>query len=401
MILSHKPFLDALPVIEKIEEAGFEAYFVGGSVRDALLNKEIHDVDIATNAFPEEIKRIFPKTIDVGIEHGTVMVLWKGESYEITTFRTESAYQDFRRPDKVEFVRSLEEDLKRRDFTVNALAMDKKGTIMDYFNGQEDLKNGIIKAVGSPMERFNEDALRMMRAVRFVSQLGFVMEPNTLSAIEEHHALLEKISVERIAIEFVKLLQSKGRPHGVELFVQTGLYKFCPGLKEYHQELIAFSHFEGELSSRVAAWTALIHFLGLAEKEVKPFLKGWKCSNKDIQCVYLAVVTLRARLNNSLTAMEMYTAGLEILVEVEMIVELLGLSADLETVQADYEQLPIKSKKDISINGNDIIQSLNAKPGKWLGEVITQIEELVVSGKLANDPQVILEWVKNHYQDKE
>lgn len=400
MILSHKPFLDALPVIEKIEEAGFEAYFVGGSVRDALLDKEIHDVDIATNAFPEEIKHIFPKTIDVGIEHGTVMVLWKGESYEVTTFRTESTYQDFRRPDKVEFVRSLEEDLKRRDFTVNALAMDKKGTIMDYFHGQEDLKKGIIKAVGSPMERFNEDALRMMRAVRFVSQLGFAMEPNTLNAIEEHHALLEKISVERIAIEFVKLLQGKGRTHGVELFVQTGLYQFCPGLKKYHQELAEFSHFEGQLSSRIAAWTALIHFLGLPEKEVKPFLKRWKCSNKDIQLVHLAVITLNERLRHPLTAMELYTAGLDIIVEVETIVAQLGFPADLEAAKKAYTQLPIKNKKDMAVNGNNIIQTLNAKPGKWLGETIAQIEELVVSGKLPNDSKVLLEWVKEH-QDKQ
>ena len=147
MKLIHQTFVQALPLIEQIEAAGFEAYFVGGSVRDALLGKEINDVDIATSAFPAEIKQIFPKTIDVGIEHGTVMVLWDGEAYEITTFRTESTYQDFRRPDKVEFVRSLEEDLKRRDFTVNALAMDKNGQIMDYFNGQEDLKQGDRKSV--------------------------------------------------------------------------------------------------------------------------------------------------------------------------------------------------------------------------------------------------------------
>ena len=154
MILFDHQFKQALPIIDKIEEAGFEAYFVGGSVRDTLLNKPINDVDIATSAKPNEIKEIFPKTIDVGIEHGTVMVLWKDASYEITTFRTESTYQDFRRPDTVEFVRSLKEDLKRRDFTINALAMDRDGKIIDYFNGQKDLENNLIKAVGIPEERF-------------------------------------------------------------------------------------------------------------------------------------------------------------------------------------------------------------------------------------------------------
>lgn len=127
MIFLDHQFKQALPIIDKIKEAGFEAYFVGGSVRDTLLKKTINDVDIATSAKPDEIKLIFQKTIDVGIEHGTVMVLWKDETYEITTFRTESTYQDFRRPDNVEFVRSLKEDLKRRDFTINALAMDRDG----------------------------------------------------------------------------------------------------------------------------------------------------------------------------------------------------------------------------------------------------------------------------------
>lgn len=401
MISLHKPFLDALPLIERIEQAGFEAYFVGGSVRDALLGKDINDVDIATSAFPEEIKQIFRKTIDVGIEHGTVMVLWKDESYEITTFRTESAYQDYRRPDKVEFVRSLEEDLKRRDFTVNALAMNKNGTIMDYFHGQNDLKNGIIKAVGSPMERFHEDALRMMRAVRFVSQLGFEMEANTLVAIEEHHALLEKISVERIAIEFVKLLQGKGRPRAVELFVRTGLFTYCPGLADFEQELQQFASFKGVLTTRLAAWTALIHYLGIPTSKIKSFLKGWKSSNKEIQQVHLAVQTLRSRLQHPLTAMELYTAGIEIVLEVEYLVEQFGLAANLEAVAAAYEQLPIKSKNEIAINGNDIIQKTAAKPGKWLGEMLEQIEALIVSGEVTNDAETLLNWVQNVSHGKE
>lgn len=133
-------FMKALPVIQKIQEAGYEAYFVGGSVRDRILKKPIADVDIATSAFPMEVKEIFPRTVDVGIEHGTVMVLFEGEGYEVTTFRTESTYQDYRRPDTVTFVRSLEEDLKRRDFTVNALAMNSEGELIDYFGGLKDIE---------------------------------------------------------------------------------------------------------------------------------------------------------------------------------------------------------------------------------------------------------------------
>ena len=169
-------FKKALPVIDKLNQAGYEACFVGGSVRDCILNLPIHDVDIATSAFPAEIKEVFEKTIDVGIEHGTVLVLHQDESYEITTFRTESTYQDYRRPDHVDFVRSLEEDLKRRDFTINALALNAQGQIIDLFHGLEDLQNKRLKAVGIAAERFQEDALRMMRGLRFVSQLGFDLE---------------------------------------------------------------------------------------------------------------------------------------------------------------------------------------------------------------------------------
>ncbi len=187
-----REFEIARPIVQNIEEAGFEAYFVGGSVRDTVLGLDIHDVDIASSAYPAEIKKIFKHTVDTGIEHGTVMVLDHGNGYEITTFRTESGYQDYRRPDKVTFVRSLAEDLKRRDFTINALAMKENGEIIDLFDGLTDLKNNLIKAVGNPEERFHEDALRMMRAVRFASKLDFMVEVNTLNAIKNHSELLEK-----------------------------------------------------------------------------------------------------------------------------------------------------------------------------------------------------------------
>ncbi|MCA9766031.1 MAG: CCA tRNA nucleotidyltransferase, partial [Carnobacterium sp.] len=237
MIHDNLLFTKALPIIAEIKQAGYEAYFVGGCVRDALLNKEINDVDLATSAFPAEIKAIFSKTIDVGIEHGTVMVLKNDETYEVTTFRTESTYQDFRRPDQVVFVRSLKEDLKRRDFTVNALAMTEDGEIIDYFDGVNDLTNGLIKAVGSPKERFFEDALRMMRGVRFVSQLNFRMDSETKKAIFLHRALLAKIAVERIQVEFMKLLLGEGRQKGLNLFIESALYSYCPGLAEYQKEL--------------------------------------------------------------------------------------------------------------------------------------------------------------------
>lgn len=201
-------FQKALPIIKKIKDAGYEAYFVGGSVRDVLLSRPIHDVDIATSSYPQETKAIFPRTVDVGIEHGTVLVLEEDSEYEITTFRTEDVYVDYRRPSQVSFVRSLEEDLKRRDFTVNALALDDQGEIIDKFSGLEDIDAKLLRAVGKAEERFEEDALRIMRGFRFAATLNFSIEEKTFEAMCTHAPLLEKISVERSFIEFDQLMMA-------------------------------------------------------------------------------------------------------------------------------------------------------------------------------------------------
>lgn len=398
MILLDHHFKQALPIINKIEEAGFEAYFVGGSVRDTLLNKPINDVDIATSAKPHEIKKIFQKTIDVGIEHGTVMVLWKNETYEITTFRTESTYQDFRRPDNVEFVRSLKEDLKRRDFTINALAMNRHGEIIDYFNGQEDLKKKRIKAVGMPEERFFEDALRMMRGVRFVSQLNFDMDSKTEMAIQKNHPLLEKIAVERIQVEFIKLLLGSGRKKGLNLFIQTNLYSYCPGLQAYKKELEAFAELDCTINDRMIAWTLLIHYLNKTSDEAELFLRDWKCSKKEINQVKLALSALVHRLKKPFDRQILYQTGLKIILDVETIMGCLGYSINFEEVQSLYQELPIYTKSEIRINGNDLQKVLNKKPGKWLGDLMTEIELAILSGDLSNERQKIIEWVSQVYE---
>jgi len=284
-----KEFKKAIPVIQKLNQAGFEAYFVGGSVRDCILNLPIHDVDIATSAFPAEIKAVFDKTIDVGIEHGTVLVLHQEESYEITTFRTESTYQDYRRPDHVDFVRSLEEDLKRRDFTINALALDPTGRVIDLFNGLEDLEQRRLKAVGVAEERFHEDALRMMRGLRFVAQLGFDLEEKTQVAITNNAFLLSKISVERICIEFEKMLLGQDAKRAFQLFIATHCYRYCPGLKNKKTELMEMVpqliHHIDDLS---VAWCLILDQLLIEKKQHKAFLKAWKLSNQRIQEVTLS-----------------------------------------------------------------------------------------------------------------
>ena len=188
-------FQEAIPVLGQIESHGYEAYFVGGCVRDTLLNKKINDIDIASSARPEEVEGMFPITFDVGKEHGTIVVVVDKAPYEITTFRTEGDYTDFRRPDEVNFVRNLREDTLRRDFTINAMAFDRQGKLYDYHGGVKDLNDHLIRCVGNAQERFLEDALRMMRAIRFASQLDFEIEEKSFKAIQTLKANLQYISV--------------------------------------------------------------------------------------------------------------------------------------------------------------------------------------------------------------
>ncbi|MBQ9593687.1 MAG: CCA tRNA nucleotidyltransferase [Lachnospiraceae bacterium] len=209
-------------ILRSLEEAGHEAYIVGGCVRDALLGREPQDWDITTSALPEQVQALFRRTIDTGIQHGTVTVMFGKEAYEVTTYRIDGEYHDGRHPDQVTFTRSLEEDLKRRDFTINAMAYNPKRGLVDLFGGQKDLAERVIRAVGDARERFSEDALRMLRAVRFAGQLGFAIEEGTLAGIRALAPTLAKISQERIREELTKLLLSP-QPELLETAIDTGM----------------------------------------------------------------------------------------------------------------------------------------------------------------------------------
>ena len=194
--------------LEILEKNGFEAYIVGGCVRDFLMNKTPHDFDITTNARPQDTKKCFDgyRLITNGEKHGTIAVVIDGEVVEITTYRIDGSYSDSRHPESVTFSKNLSEDLSRRDFTVNAMALDKNGEIVDLFGGRSDIENKIIRTVGNPSDRFEEDALRIMRALRFASLLGFEIDPETSEQIHKKAYLLKNISIERIRDEFMKLV---------------------------------------------------------------------------------------------------------------------------------------------------------------------------------------------------
>lgn len=215
-------------IIHKLQEAGFEAYAVGGCVRDALLCRTPADWDITTSAMPEEVKKLFSHTFDTGIEHGTVTVLINRVGYEVTTYRIDGKYSDHRHPESVTFTRSLEEDLKRRDFTINAMAYNEREGLVDLYNGRQDLSEKKIRAVGDPKARFSEDALRMMRAVRFAAQLDFTVEADTADAIRELADEIRMISAERIQTELVKLVTSDHPERMIDLYRMGLTARFMP-----------------------------------------------------------------------------------------------------------------------------------------------------------------------------
>lgn len=387
-------FQEALPVLKKIKNAGFEAYFVGGSVRDALLNRPIHDVDIASSSYPEETKRIFERTIDVGIEHGTVLVLEDNHEYEVTTFRTEDIYVDYRRPSHVTFVRSLKEDLKRRDFTINALALDETGNVIDLFEGLNDLKHQILRAVGTPSERFTEDALRIMRGFRFQATLGFALDKDTFNAMKMCAPLLEKISVERTFIEFDKLLTAFYWRKGLKSLIASGATDYLPDMRSSQSQLETMFDVEADFkfTSSEQAWAALLMVLQV--KNVKKFLKHWKTSNEFQKRVEQIVTIYTIRQTHFLNKEECYRFELDLMIQAEEIRQTQGLAVDFEKIYLTYNSLTIHDKHEIVVNGGLLIKKFGFKPGPALGQLLTKIEMAIVNGVLDNCLEAILAFVE-------
>ncbi|CAK21342.1 CCA tRNA nucleotidyltransferase [Listeria welshimeri] len=387
-------FLKALPVLQKLTTAGFEAYFVGGSVRDYLLCRTISDVDIATSAFPEEVKEIFPSTYDTGIAHGTVTVRENKECYEVTTFRTEGTYEDFRRPSEVTFIRSLKEDLQRRDFTMNAIAMDEHFELHDPFFGQLAIQNKEIKAVGKASERFQEDALRMMRAVRFLSQLDFHLDKETENALQKNIALLQHTSVERITVEWVKLMKGPAVKRAINVLLKVEMETYLPGLKGEKSALIPFASWEWDKRT-----TENVIWLGLAvavkKANVTSFLKAWKLPNKTIQLVNQAY---QYALNGKeyWQKEELYYAGKEVFSLVNEINVIRGQENKQNELDQLYETLPIHSKKDLAITGGDLLEWADKSAGPWIKDTLDKVESAVLSQAINNDKKHIKRWLGYH-----
>ncbi|EGC8271967.1 CCA tRNA nucleotidyltransferase [Listeria monocytogenes] len=387
-------FLKALPVLQKLTTAGFEAYFVGGSVRDYLLNRTISDVDIATSAFPEEVKEIFQTSYDTGIAHGTVTVRENNEFYEVTTFRTEGTYEDFRRPSEVTFIRSLEEDLKRRDFTMNAIAMDEHFALQDPFSGQLAIQNKEIKAVGKASERFHEDALRMMRAVRFLSQLDFELDKETEKALESQIELLQHTSVERITVEWLKMMKGKAAKRAIELLLKVKMETYLPGLKDEKSALSEFASWDWEKrTTEESIWLGLV--VAVKPNNVNAFLKAWKLPNKTIQLVNKAYQYALNMKETWLTE-ELYHAGKAVFSLVNELNVIRGQENNQHKVSQAYEALLIHSKKDLAITGADLLKWSGESAGPWVKETLDKVECGVLSNEINNEKIQIKRWLGYH-----
>ena len=373
----NEKFNSAINVLEKFNEAGYEAYFVGGCVRDYLLNDEFSDIDITTNALPDEVKQIFRKSIDTGIQHGTVTILVNGDSFEVTTFRTEDDYIDHRTPEKVEFVSDLKEDLDRRDFTINAMALDSNGKLYDYHCGERDLRNKVIKTVNNPNERFFEDALRMLRAFRFSSKLGFEIEENTLKAIKNNAELIKFVSIERIVNEFRKLLTGRGNKRSLELLLDSKLNNYIPFLDEI-SKIIDFSNYTFCQSLYILSKINDISF----EK-----LKELKLSNKEIK-----QIKIYEKINEDFSS----NVPLEIILynyDVNDVTFIASYSNYCDKEDIEKIKLPIKSFNDIAITSMEIISIIDKPAGPWIKEIIKKLEEDIILYKTDNTKKDILDFL--------
>lgn len=382
-------------VIATLESAGYEAVFVGGAVRDHLLGKTASDFDIATSATPVEVKAQFRTTFDMGIKHGTIIVLLDGEPIEVTTYRSESTNTDTDtyRPAGVPFVQSLHEDLKRRDFTMNAIALTLNGKLIDPFGGVADIQSRIIKAVDNAEDRFNEDPLRMLRAVRFSSVLGFDIELNTYTAIAKHAEKINHVSIERIKNEMDKIWTGFHSQKAISSMIATGLADHLPLFPKDAQFLINSSPF-------VNAWEGWANIMLTGDYSVDKVVNAYKLSKKerfyltDVQSAFMN------RIERIYTNDDYYRFTQEVLIVAEKAFSAFhpeACSLNETEIAHAKDVLPIHSKEDLAISGKDLLEWKSERGGHWVGEWISKIESAILHGILQNEADDIKEWFLNEY----
>ena len=427
--------------LTRLRKSGHEAYIIGGCVRDSLLGSEPKDYDITTSALPDETKAIFAdmRVIETGIKHGTVTVLIHGMPLEITTFRIDSKYSDNRRPDSVTFTKSLYEDTARRDFTMNAVAVDENGDIVDHHGGCEDINNRLIRCVGDPDKRFSEDALRILRAVRFSSVLGFEIEENTKAAVFTNKELLKNISMERIASELIKMICGRNAASVIveyadvisvvipEIAAMKGFDQHNP----YHlYDVLVHTAYvvENIPPEPILRLAALFHDIGkppaftmtdgrghfyghakIGAELTEKILTNLKVDNCTKDTVVKLVKLHDTPIEETETAVKRFlnkhgsniffmTLKLKRADELSKTEECRQRTAYLDRLQALAEDILSRDEcftvKQLKINGSDLIE-IGYKPGKMLGSCLKEMLEKVMSGSLENDREILTEFARN------
>ena len=430
--------------IKNLQRHGYDAYAVGGCVRDSILNRKPEDWDITTSAKPEQVKRIFRRTVDTGIEHGTVTVLIGKDGFEVTTYRVDGLYEDGRHPKEVTFTSRLEEDLKRRDFTINAMAYNDDERLVDAFGGMRDLNYHLIRCVGDPKERFSEDALRILRAVRFSAQLAFPIEPETAEAIKSLAPNLEKISAERIQAELVKLLVSD-HPERIQDACELGITKVVlpewddmVGVKQNtpHHKYDVAAHtvhaLQNVKNDKVLRLTMLFHDMGkpvmkttdengrdhfkghaiASEQIAKTVMKRLKFDNDTIRKVtkLVAYHDYRMEPTGANVRRAMHEIGVELFpyylavrladTKAQSSYERRGKLENIIQIRELYRNA-LRNKecvtlKDLAVTGTDLI-NLGIAPGKELGTLLNELLDMVIEDPAWNQKGKLCDYVKERF----
>lgn len=394
---------EASEVIKVLTNCGFQAFLVGGYVRDLLFNKPVKDIDIATSALPEEVMGLFPHTAPTGLQHGTVTVIMNKHTFEVTTFRTESDYVQKRRPGKVEFVSSLEEDLKRRDFTINAMALDLDGQLIDPFHGKQDIQDLILRCVGDPADRFNEDALRMIRCIRIASEYELVIEEETWKALMTTGPVLKHIAMERIRVELERMMEGNFPYKAIELVVASKLiryFKIDTGLSlENFEYMLQYDLSDlVKLDPKELRWVYLFILMGINSKQIREILHKLTFSKRKIENIHkILVVHEWGKVNHESASAWNWRDwvqgtlqfGKGAVVHWISIVPFLN-GANLNRTNQNLlwlqdfnekklqeavditQAVSVESVKDLHISGEDLLK-IDPFPGVWIKEILDQL----------------------------
>lgn len=358
----------ALKLLDEITSCGFQAYIVGGFVRDYILGIESNDIDINTNATPKEIKDIFDSCLP-NEDYGSVTVIKKGVRFEITTFRKEMSYLDNRRPSQIEYIDDLYQDLLRRDFTINTLCMNKDGEIIDFLGGRSEIDSRVVKTVGDAKTRFEEDSLRILRAVRFATLLDFELDKETRDAIIDTRELLKNLSYYRKKEELDKIFGSSNADKGISLLLDLGLDKY---LELDNLDKVTCT------SSLIGVWS----ILNVVDKY--PFNSNERELIKNINEAFLL---------NNLDPMALYKYGLYVN---SVAGEIKGL--DIKNITESYNNLIIQSRRDLDITSDDIMKGLNKGPGSYLKDIYSDIEREVLYRRVKNEKDAIMAYIIKNYK---